>query len=384
MSDGHPTQSPPRRKILIRGVNWLGDAVMTTPALQRIREALPGSHLTLLTPAKLSALWDHHPSLDTVLTFAAGERVWSVAQRLRREEFQTALILPNSARSALESWLARIPERIGYARGWRAAFLTGKVPTRSGHVRMRKRSTGEIRRLIGTEPSPPSQSRTTYPTTAHHIYEYLHLGAALGAKSDVIRPLISVTEEEVRAAALKFKVPAAPGGRRLILGLNAGAEYGPAKRWPTDRFIAAAREIHKRVDCIWLLLGTRADLPITMDIASAIRTSSASVHNLAGQTSLRELCAVLKLCNAVLTNDSGPMHLAAALGTHVVVPFGSTSPELTGPGSPGDTGNRLLIAPASCAPCFRRTCPIDFRCMAGIGVAQVVAATLDVAGTPKP
>src|SRR5664279_6027898 len=127
---------PPRRRILVRGVNWLGDAVMTTPAMQRLREALPEAHITLLTPQKLSDLWQGHPSLNAVLTFSSGESPWSVAGRLRAESFQTALVLPNSPRSALEVWLARVPQRIGYSRPCWSWLLTRAISPRPGKGRM--------------------------------------------------------------------------------------------------------------------------------------------------------------------------------------------------------------------------------------------------------
>src|SRR5437879_1793850 len=121
------------RKILVRGLNWLGDAVMSTPALQRLRERFPKSHITLSTSEKLEPLWTHHPSIDATLTFAAGESPLMLARRLRVENFDLALVLPNSPRSALETWLARIPQRVGYARSWRNWFLTQAIPTRAHH-----------------------------------------------------------------------------------------------------------------------------------------------------------------------------------------------------------------------------------------------------------
>src|SRR5439155_213010 len=165
-----------------------------------------------------------------------------------------------------------------------------------------------------------------------------------------------------------------PGQPPVLLGLNPGAEYGPAKRWPAENFAAVAREVSRQVaHSVWLMFGSSNDWKLCDRIA---QLAGASVVNLAGKTSLRELMALLKFCRLLLTNDSGPMHVAAALGTPVVVPFGSTSPELTGPGLPGDPHHYLLKAGAPCSPCFRRTCPIDFRCMTGITVSHVVEAVL--------
>jgi heptosyltransferase-2 len=381
-------------RILIRGVNWLGDAVMTTPALQRLREAHPNSRITLLTHQKLADLWQGHPSLNSVLTIAASESVWSVAQRLRKQNFNTALVLPNSPRSALEVWLAKIPQRIGYARPWRNWFLTQVVPSREDRVVMRKRSVAEINRLINnTQHAPVLRSafgeggtRNTYPQNAHQLHEYLNLTSALGASITPIAPELRVAPSELESVAPRFglKPDIEP-----IFGLNPGAEYGPAKRWPSERFVSAAVEIQRQTKCHWLILGGPADLSIAQEIdigiqKALVKTGGAAMPiNLAGKTTLRELCVLLKMCRVVLTNDSGPMHVAAAVGTPVVVPFGSTSPELTGPGLPGDAYHQLLTANAPCSPCFLRTCPIDFRCMTGISVDRVVQAVLRAASSQR-
>jgi heptosyltransferase II len=182
-----------------------------------------------------------------------------------------------------------------------------------------------------------------------------------------------VAPAEIEAARKKFGLDKISTS---IFGLNPGAEYGPAKRWPVERFISAAKEIQHRTSCAWILFGGKNDLPITNQIESEIQNPKFKIQNLAGKTSLRELMTLLKLCRVLLTNDTGPMHVAAALGTPVIVPFGSTSPELTGPGLPGDARNYLIESDAPCAPCFLRECPIDFRCMNGIGVESVVEAVL--------
>src|SRR5271169_1699804 len=130
---------PPRR-ILVRGTNWLGDAVMTTPALLRLRQKFPGAHIALLAPEKLRDLWLQHPAVNETITFSAGENVFAVAGKLRAGKFDLALVLPNSPRSALEVFLAGIPKRVGYARPWRNFFLTQAVAPRADAVKMRKRT----------------------------------------------------------------------------------------------------------------------------------------------------------------------------------------------------------------------------------------------------
>jgi heptosyltransferase II len=373
----HPSTSilHPRR-ILVRGVNWLGDAVMTTPALFRLRERFPETFIALLTPEKLRDLWHGHPAIDQIITFASTENPLSVGRKLSRLQADLGLVLPNSPRSALEVWLARIPGRIGYARPWRSWLLTQAVPSRPGQCPMRKLTPGQIRdRNAQPAASPPPPA----PAGAHQIHDYLHLVGHLGANPEPLPPGLRVAPAEVDAAIAKFNLGTVVTNQRLLLAVCPGAEYGPAKRWPIERFIAAALEIQRRTRCIWLILGGPAEIEFGARIELALRGLYSELRNLSGQTSLRELCALLKLSRAVLTNDTGPMHVAAALGTPVVTPFGSTSPELTGPGLPGDPRHRLLRSDAPCSPCFRRECPIDLRCLTGIGVERVVDAVVELA-----
>jgi len=356
---------------------------MTTPALQRLREARPNAEITLLTPSKLADLWRDYPSVDHVMTFSKTESLWQTAQRLRRENFHAGIAFPNSIRSALELWLARIPERVGYARSWRKFFLTLALAPRPGAVPMHQRSGAEVRELVQN-----NSLREQFSETAHHLHDYLHLAAALGANPKPVPPRLNVTESEVKLATEKLGVAGNP--QRPLFGLNPGAEYGPAKRWPAERFVTAAREIQQRTNCRWIIFGGKGDVDFAAKIHGGIaaplpadfsgdQSQKAGVLNLAGATSLRELSALLKACEVVLTNDTGPMHLAAALGTRVVALFGSTSPAFTSPGLPGSAQNVLLQTPVACAPCFRRECPIDFRCMNNLTVADVVEAVLGAA-----
>lgn len=365
-------------KILVRGVNWLGDAIMTTPALQRLREAKPGAHIALLTHAKLAGLWEQHPAINSVLTFSDDDGVLAIAKKLRAQKFTTALVLPNSPRSALEVFFAGIPARIGLARPWRNVFLTQAVPPRREEVRMHKRSVAEVQSLVA---GGSASSASAIPSSAHQLHHYLHLVAAFGANPTPVAPRIEVAAAEVAAVRNRF---GAGADNSPLFGINAGAEYGPAKRWPRERFVAAAIEIRRRTNCRWWIFGGKADVELASGIAAEIAGAKAwpaeAVRSIAGQTSLRELCAALKACRLVITNDTGPMHVAAAVGTPVIVPFGSTSSELTGPGLPGGTMHDLIKANVPCSPCFLRECPIDFRCMQSIGVDVVVAAAMRVLG----
>ncbi|MCC6234049.1 MAG: lipopolysaccharide heptosyltransferase II [Verrucomicrobiales bacterium] len=365
--------TPPRR-LLIRGVNWLGDAVMTTPALLRLHERFPHTHIALLSPAKLAGLWPAHPAIHETLDFAPRESVLSVARRLRRQAFDTALILPNSPRAAFECWLARIPVRVGYPRRFRSWSLTQVVPDRSDRVPMTKPTRSEIQQRLQ---HPPPLAERRPPPRAHHLHDYLHLAAALGANPEPLPPRLAVTEAETAEVRARFQLhPDTPW-----IALNPGAEYGPAKRWPATHFTQVAHQIHRLHPRVrWIILGGPNDVPI----AEVIHRSVPHSVLLAGRTSLRQLMAVLGLCEVVLTNDTGPMHVAAAMGTRVVVPFGSTSPELTGPGLPGDPRHRLVRADTPCAPCFLRECPIDFRCMNGISPEMVGQAVLEALAPRLP
>ena len=374
----HPVQP---ERILVRGVNWLGDAVMTTPALVRLRQRFSQAIITLYTPQKLAELWQHHPAIDTLYVPPVSAGLFEVARELRAGHFDLALIFPNSARSALEPWLAGIPRRVGYARSWRRWLLTAAVPDRPSSQRMIKRSPAAVHALLEKDHTPAPH--VSAGPEAHQLNEYLHLAGALGADPAPTPPLLRVTPGETRAAAEKFGI----SGSQLLLGLNPGAEYGPAKRWPVDRFASVAVALQRQTGCRWVIFGAKADVPLANSLVEAIEAqgrvnpggtgSGQSPVNLAGATSLRELMALLSCCRVLVTNDTGPMHVAAALGTPVVVPFGSTSPDLTGPGLPGDSRHHLLRTHVPCSPCFLRECPVDFRCMHSITPAQVEQAVLE-------
>jgi heptosyltransferase-2 len=251
------------------------------------------------------------------------------------------------------------------------------VPERTGFAPMRKRSPAEVRALLAD--SSRRGGAPALSETAHHLHHYLHLTAALGANPEPVAPAITVEEHEVAAMRARFGVAAAANP---LFGYNAGAEYGPAKRWPVERFVEVAARLHERTGGHSWIFGGPGDQELAGQLAAGIRAARPEAANavsvLAGQTSLRELCAALRACDAVLTNDTGPMHLAAAVGTRIVALFGSTSPELTGPGLPGDERVLVLRESAPCAPCFLRECPVDFRCMMSLSVERVVEGMLRV------
>ena len=367
MTSLRPAAGVPPRRILVRGVNWLGDAVMTTPALQRLRAARPEAHITLLTHEKLSDLWLGHPSLDALSPSRPGKPLVGRAPIARLgvgDRPGAAQFTPVGAGS-----LAGADSAAGGPRAAVAQFAIDEaVAPRPGQGRMPKRSVREANHLVRPAANTAPLATTASPgRPTDQLHDYLHLAATLGADPEPLPPRLEILRRgntpggghpPIRGA--QQALDATPGKPLVFLGLNPGAEYGPAKGWPAASFAAAAREVTRRLgNRVWPAFGVTGDWALCDKVA---RRAGGGVFNLAGKTSLRQLMALLKLCRVVLTNDSGPMHVAAALGTPAVVPFGSTSPELTGPGLPGDLRHQLLRAAAPCLPCFLRHGPIDFRC----------------------
>jgi heptosyltransferase II len=306
-------------RIVIRSSNWLGDAVMSVEAVRRIKRGRPDAAVTILAKRNLVDFWESIPEVDAVIPIERNDGVFAVAYKLKGK-FDVAILLPNSPRSGLEAWLAKIPRRVGYRRPWRDFFLNQFIP----------------------EPAPPQPVR-------HHSTAYLKVAERIGA--DMAEPL----------PPMAVNVP-----DPLTLGLCAGAEYGPAKRWL--HFGEAARILSERHGIRWLIFGTAKEQALGEQIASALGPAGI---NLVGRTTLSQLMNELSRCRALLTNDTGTMHLAAHLGVPTIALFGSTEPALTGPVGDGHTVIRHHV---ECSPCFLRECPIDFRCMNRITVAEVVDA----------
>ena len=356
---------------------------MTFPALARLRERFPESRISILAHSKLVDLWHLLPFIDSVITFDSSDSVRSVARRLRNERFDVGLTFPNSWRTALELWFASIPIRVGYAKDGRGILLTDAITnSASKRTSSRKRSIREIRRLVSqTERIRPSDQSQPL----HQAHQYLNLVGRLGANPKPVSVRLAAPETIKKAFLDRFDLATSPAP---LFGLNPGAEYGPAKRWPSEKYIEAAHEIQKHTGCTWLIFGSSNDIPIARRIEEGLRqlaksespstqsSTSTGVLNLAGKTSLNELLAGLNLSRLLLTNDTGSMHCAGALGTPVIAVFGSTSPELTGPPGIDQDRGRILRTDVPCAPCFRRVCPIDSRCM-NIAVPHVVQAVIE-------
>jgi lipopolysaccharide heptosyltransferase II len=306
-------------RILVRSSNWLGDAVMTVPAVRRIKRGRPDVYLAVLTRANLVDFWRSLAEVDEVIPIAPDALVFRVAKEIRGR-FDVAILLPNSPRTGLEVWLAGIPRRVGYHRPWRDFLLNQFIPEPPG-------------------PGPIS----------HQSNHYLRLAERIGADIDEPLPELARAEPE-----------------SLVGGLCPGAEYGPAKRWP--HFGDAAERLSKAFGLHWLILGTTKEVSLGRELAG--RLGSAAT-DLTGKTNLSELMQHLRRCRLLITNDTGTMHLAAYLGVTTVAIFGSTEPGLTGPVG---HGHIVLRHHVECSPCFLRECPLDFRCMNAVTVDEVVEA----------
>ena len=314
-------------RIVVRSPNWLGDAVMSIDTARAFKLGRPDARLAILSPAKLAPLWQAIPEVDEVVTFAPKESLFSVARKLRGR-FDVAVLFPNSLRSALEVWLAAIPRRVGFA----------------GHRRSRL-----LNQII------PEPKKKKAPRPEHHADRYWRIADRCGALPLTAHPA---------------HVP--PQITPALIAVCPGAEYGPAKRWPEESFRQTMELVSSRLPASWLLVGTASDRPVADKVLDGF---TGTATNLAGQTSLGELITTLRKCSALLTNDTGTMHLADWLGVPLVAVFGSTEPVLTGPRSPS---SRALRHRVECSPCFLRECPIDFRCMKAVTPAEAADTLLSL------
>jgi lipopolysaccharide heptosyltransferase II len=323
--------------ILIRSSNWLGDAVMSVPAVREIKHGRPDAHVTIASPAKIASMWKLIPEVDVIIPLPESS-LFAVVRLLRqRVVFDVALLFPNSLRVALESWLSGIPRRVGYRGHWRSWLVNQIVP-------------------VPRKARPPE----------HHSMRFLRIGKECGADTckEKSMPILTNTSNCGQFSTVN--------SQPLKLGLCPGAEYGPAKRWLPERFAEAAAKINAQSSVQWILLGTKNDALIGEQIAAAI---GYRCINRIGKTTLDQLIDELRQCRLLLTNDTGTMHLAALLGVPVVAIFGSTEPRLTGPLG---NGHAILRHHVECSPCFLRECPIDFRCMKAISTQEVADVVLSM------
>ena len=335
----------PYNRILVRATNWLGDAVMSLPALRALRQHFPQAEIAILAKPWVADLYQREPFCDRMIPYTARTLAekWAAGRALARENFDCAILLQNAFEAAAVAYLAGIPERIGYARDGRSPLLTRAIPV------PRK---GEI----------PRHERFYY-------LELLHRAGILDSlpENDCIR-LDGATQS--RAAGLARFHELGMGG--TIVGISPGAAYGTAKRWLPERFAEAASTLARELGAAVAIFGSKDERAWCASIAAAIPVPA---HNFAGETTLAEYIDLAAACRVYLTNDSGGMHVASALGVPTVAIFGATDDIATGPTGPLA---RVVREPVDCSPCLKRECPIDHRCMTKVSADRVAKVALDL------
>ncbi len=330
-------------RILVRGVNWVGDTILSYPTVQQLKSLFPKSHLAILLPSHLADLWKTFPYVDEIIPFQKKGGIGSVwedlnlSQSLKERRFDLALILPRSFRSAFHIYFARIPIRIGYQNEGRSLFLTHRI------------------------------RRTRETLNIHRVLYYQRLLEPFGKIENSPSPQIYLREEERRWADQVLKDLGIRRERPLI-GMNPGATYGLAKCWYPERFGELGKRLSEKWQASIFLFGKEEERPIVHEIQ---RHLGGKGIDLTGKTSLLQLAALLERCSLLVTNDTGTMHVAAAVGIPVVALFGSTPHRITGPWGDGHVVVRKEVA---CSPCWKRVCPTDHRCMELITVDEVEAA----------
>ena len=331
------------RKILVIGVNWVGDAVLSLPTMRGLRRLFPDAYIGLLARAHLGDLLREVGDVDEVIPYQPRRGFYRLVDELhtvgslRRGGFDVAVILPRSFRSALVAYLAEIPVRIGYVDEGRGFLLTHRIP------------------------------RTDALPRVHRSKYYLHLIECMGGVPNGDLPVIEVAPER-RRWANGFLHSCGMGNSHPLVGFNPGATYGLAKCWDPHRFSALGTRLCRDYEAGILIFGTQRERELAAMIAQGI---DGQVVNLAGSTTLPQLVALMESCDVVVTNDTGPMHISAAVKTPVVAIFGSTDPVTTGPCG---NGHIIVRKEVSCSPCLKRVCPTDHRCMDLISTDDVQKA----------
>ena len=336
-------------KILVRATNWVGDAVMSLPALRALRERFPQAHISILAKPWVADLYRREPFCDELIPYTPRTvtEKWSASLALRPRHFDTAILLQNAFEAAGIAYLAGIPERIGYSRDGRGFLLTRAIP-------VPKR--GDIPR--------------------HERFYYLELLRRAGIiaelpQSDAIRLEGAPT---ARIAGLdRFREF---GLGETVIGVSPGAAYGTAKRWLPERFADAAIRVANELGASVAIFGSKDERDLCQSVATSVSASIVKpVKNFAGETSLAEFIDLAAACRVYLTNDSGAMHIASALGVPTVAIFGATDDQTTGPTGPLA---KVIREQVECSPCLKRECPIDHRCMTRVSSTRVADTALEL------
>ncbi len=345
-----PISRPTYKNILLRATNWVGDAVLSLPALRAVRACYPDARITVLARPWVADLYRRERFADHVISYPAarGLRDWGAKFRLAGElgshGYDCAILFPNAFESALVSLVARIPNRIGYRRDGRGLLLTRAIPP------PRK---GEI---------PP-----------HESFYYLELLRRAGLTAELPEQITIRLDglEEARRSGLAQLERHSLG--QTVVGVSPGAAFGGAKRWFPERFAASAATVAKQRGATVALFGSPQEKDLCGQVAAQLESLGIRAKNLAGATTLSEFIELASACILFLTNDSGAMHIASAAGVPTVAVFGAPNHITTGPTGPLA---QVVREPVECSPCLKRECPIDHRCMERVGADRVAKQAL--------
>ncbi|RZB35260.1 MAG: heptosyltransferase II [Desulfobacteraceae bacterium Eth-SRB1] len=336
-----PIQLKNIKRLLIRSTNWIGDAVMTTPAVRAIRKNFPDAEISILAKPWVAPVFENSPYVDHVLIYDDADRHMGVAGKLRLASelrgyrFDAAILLQNAIEAALIAFFSGIPCRIGYNTDARGFLLTHSVPC-----------TPQIKKM-------------------HQTGYYLGILQGTGLKADGLGLDLVVDKKYQKRAAEILEEHGISKTDRLA-GINPSATFGPAKQWFPERYAALSDKIHEVFGARILLFGGPGDRDLGIRISQNMRNPNI---DLCGKTSLEEAIALINMCNLFITNDSGLMHVAAALDIPLIAIFGSTNPFTTGPKG---SNSKIVRVPIECSPCLKPKCPKGhLKCMNRIDVDMV-------------
>ena len=331
------------KRVVVRGTNWVGDSVMTVPALRALRRVLPDANITLVIRPGAKGIFSEVDFIDDVLIYNR-KNAFSVIPQVRewkRRQFDLAVLFQNAFEAALIPFLAGVPVRLGYATESRQALLTHPL------------------------------ALPDWRSSRHEVFYYLYLVTALEqmlfgsssiceAEPDASIQISEHRRDEARSLLRSHGI----GEENSIVAICPGSINSRAKRWPAEAYAALADRLIESQRQV-LLIGSREEVEVSKEVMSRMRQRPVV---LTGKTSLDEITAVLATVDLIVTNDTGPAHIGAALGRPTIVIFGPTNPLTTRPFSPEA---EILRHPPECAPCMLRDCPIDHRCMTAITVDEV-------------
>jgi heptosyltransferase-2 len=329
------------RRIFIRATNWVGDMVMSLPAIEAVRDIFPDAFIAVLARPWVTALIEHHPAVDQIIPFQKRGGIFRnasdiirISRMLRQMRFDLAILFQNAFEAALIAYLSGIKYRIGYNTDGRRFLLSHAVIKDNDLLKY------------------------------HQVEHYLSILRAMGWEAKTKDPVLMVNHKDRDTIQSRLLSQGIGGADRLI-GLSPGAIFGPAKRWPPERFAMIGDWAIERWGVKTVLMGSPGEKDICKIVAQSMKNATL---DLCGQTTLGEAMAVIKRCDLFVTNDSGLMHVAAALDVPTVAIFGSTDHVATGPRS---RKARIVRHDLDCAPCLKRECPTHYECMSGIEPDEV-------------